>query len=79
MPDIWTEVCGKAGACRFLVGGDAYIAPLESYEFAENFRKSGLCRRGDVGIDPYAYLIVIHKTRTAQKKRYAFFSIIMLS
>ena len=25
-----------------------------SYEFAENFRKSGLCRRGDVGIDPYA-------------------------
>ena len=26
-----------------------------------------------MGIDPYAYLIVIHKTRTAQKKRYAFF------
>ncbi len=36
------------------VGGDACIAPLESCEFAENFRKSGLCRRVDVGIDPYA-------------------------
>ena len=56
LPDIWTEVCGKAGACRFLVGGDAYIAPLESYEFAENFRKSGLCRRVDVGIDTYTYV-----------------------
>ena len=37
-----------------LVGGDAHIAPLGSYEFAENFRKNGSYRRVDVGIDPYA-------------------------
>ena len=60
---IWTEAHEKADACRFLVGGDAYIAPLESYEFAENFRKSGLCRRGDVGIDPYAFVENSDKNR----------------
>ena len=30
------------------VGGDAHIAPLGSYEFAEDFRKIGAYCRGDV-------------------------------
>ena len=28
-------------------------SPQEQYEFAEDFRKNGFYRRGDVGIDPY--------------------------
>ena len=35
------------------VGGDAHIAPLSTTEFAEDFHKTGACRRVDVGIDPY--------------------------
>ena len=35
MPDIWTEGHEKAGAGRFLVGGDAYIAPAECTAYAE--------------------------------------------
>ena len=38
------------------VGGDAHIAPLETFEFAEDFRKKGLYCRVDVGIDPYALI-----------------------
>ena len=38
---------------QFCVGGDAYIAPLGTIEFAEDFRKIGITRRVDVGIDPY--------------------------
>ena len=36
------------------VGGDAYIAPWGTNEFALDFHKNGLYRRVDVGIDPYA-------------------------
>ena len=32
---------------------DAHIAPLSTTEFAEDFHKTGACRRVDVGIDPY--------------------------
>ena len=35
------------------VGGDAYIAPWGTNEFALDFHKNGLYRRVDVGIDPY--------------------------
>ena len=35
------------------VGDDAHIAPLGIIEFALDFRKNGLYRRVDVGIDPY--------------------------
>ena len=38
---------------RRFVGGDAHIAPLSTTEFAEDFHKTGACRRVDVGIDPY--------------------------
>ena len=37
----------------FCVGGDAYIVPWGSYEFAGDFRKNGFICRVDVGIDPY--------------------------
>ena len=37
----------------FCVGGDAYIAPLGTIEFALDFRKNGSYCRGDVGIAPY--------------------------
>ena len=37
----------------FCVGGDAYIAPWGSYEFAGDFRKNGFICRVDVGIDAY--------------------------
>ena len=40
---------------QFCVGGDAYIAPLGTIEFAEDFRKIGITRRVDVGIDPYEH------------------------
>ena len=36
------------------VGADAHIGPLGAIEFAENFWKTGLFCRVDVGIDPYA-------------------------
>ena len=36
-----------------LVGVDAHIAPLGSYEFAVDFRKISTFRRVDVGIDSY--------------------------
>ncbi len=39
---------------EILVGGDAHIAPWGIIEFALDFRKIGLYRRVDVGIDPYA-------------------------
>ena len=35
------------------VGADAYIGPLGSYEFAEDYRKAGALCRADVGIGPY--------------------------
>ena len=35
------------------VGADAHIGPLESCEFAIDFRKKGAFCRVDVGIDPY--------------------------
>ena len=41
---------------RFGVGADAYIGPLGSYEFAENYRENGAFCRVDVGIDPYRVL-----------------------
>ena len=40
------------------VGVDAHIDPLGTIEFAEDFRKNGLYRRSDVGIDPYALAVV---------------------
>ena len=40
---------------QFCVGGDAYIAPLGTIEFAEDFRKIGITCRVDVGIDPYEH------------------------
>ena len=40
---------------RLCVGGDAYIAPLGSCEFAGDFRKNGAFRRVDVGIAPYEH------------------------
>ena len=48
---------------RRFVGGDAYIAPLETLEFAEDFRKKGLYCRVDVGIDPYAFVENRRKNR----------------
>ena len=39
---------------QFCVGGDAYIAPLGTIEFAEDFRKIGTVCRDDVGIVPYS-------------------------
>ena len=39
---------------RRFVGGNAHIAPWGIIEFALDFRKIGLYRRVDVGIDPYA-------------------------
>ena len=38
--------------CRLPV----HIGPLGSYEFAADSRKIGVCRRVDVGIDPYKAL-----------------------
>ena len=38
------------------VGVDAHIDPLGTIEFALDFRIIRLCRRGDVGIAPYARL-----------------------
>ena len=38
---------------QICVGVDAHIDPLGTIEFAEDFRKTGFFRRGDVGIDPY--------------------------
>ena len=38
---------------QICVGADAHIGPLDTIEFALNFRIIGLCRRGDVGIAPY--------------------------
>ena len=35
------------------VGADAYIGPLGSYEFAEDYRKISIFCRADVGIGPY--------------------------
>ena len=40
------------------VGVDAHIAPVGTREFAEDFRKNGVYRRGAVGIDPYALAVV---------------------
>ena len=40
----------------FCVGVDAHIDPLGTIEFALDFRIIRLCRRGDVGIAPYARL-----------------------
>ena len=40
------------------VGVDAHIDPLGTIEFAEDFRKTGFFRRGDVGIAPYALAVV---------------------
>ena len=40
------------------VGVDAHIDPLGTIEFAEDFRKNGLHRRSDVGIAPYALVVV---------------------
>ena len=38
---------------QLCVGGDAYIAPLGSCEFAGDFRKNGLFLRADRGVRPY--------------------------
>ena len=38
---------------QYSVGADAYIGPLGSYEFAEDYRKNSAICRADVGIDPY--------------------------
>ena len=40
---------------QICVGVDAHIDPLGTIEFAEDFRKTGFFRRGDVGIDPYGF------------------------
>ena len=48
---------------RRFVGGDAHIAPRGIIEFALDFRKIGLYRRVDVGIDPYAQLQGFRESR----------------
>ena len=49
------------------VGGDAHIAPFGSSEFAENFRKIGLYRWVDVGINPYeAYDNFVYQDRKSR-------------
>ena len=40
---------------RPCVGVDAHIYPLGTTDFALDFRKNGLFRRVDVGIEPYEY------------------------
>ena len=47
---------GSCKSAQCPVGADAHIGPLGSYEFAEDFHKTGVCRRVDVGIDPYKAL-----------------------
>ena len=57
---------------RRFVGGDAHIAPRGIIEFALDFRKIGLYRRVDVGIDPYARTVksgIIRKKAAAFSKR----------
>ena len=44
-------LCGNPSG--LFVGVDAYIDPLGSCEFAEDFRKNGAFCRADVGIGPY--------------------------
>ena len=43
-------------AAQLLVGADAHIGPLGSYEFAVDYRKNGAFCRADVGIGPYRVL-----------------------
>ena len=43
----------KSFKCYSLVGADDSVGPLGSYGFAAVFRKIGVSRRVDVGIDPY--------------------------
>ena len=50
------------------VGGDAYIAPWGTNEFALDFHKNGLYRRVDVGIDPYAQLQGFRESRRGDRK-----------
>ncbi len=38
---------------HIVVGVDAHIGPLGSYEFAADFRNNSAFCRVDVGIDPY--------------------------
>lgn len=38
---------------QLCVGVDAHIGPLDTIEFAEDFRKTGFFRRGDVLNHPY--------------------------
>ena len=45
--------CREVWICWNLVGADAHIGPLGSYEFAIDFRKNGAICRVDVSIDPY--------------------------
>ena len=52
------------------VGCNAHIAPLSTTEFAEDFHKTGACRRVDVGIDPYAPPGGARKLRTLSAKRF---------
>ena len=40
---------------QICVGVDAHIGPLDTIEFAEDFKKTGPICRVDVGIDPYGF------------------------
>ena len=44
------------------VGVDAHIDPLGTIEFAEDFRKNGFYRRGDVVNVTYAFAVVETET-----------------
>ena len=47
-----------------VVGADAHIGPLGSYDFAGDPRKIGAFCRADVGIGPYS---VLRKSAAAQR------------
>ena len=55
------------------VGVDAHIAPLGTIEFALDFRKIGLYRQVDVGIDPYEPYGGFPKSRNARIRKSAKF------
>ena len=55
------------------VGVDAHIDPANGSGFTEIQCEFATSQWGDVGIAPYAYLIVIRKTRTAKESGTRFF------
>ena len=51
---LWKFAANSQAVPYFVVGGDAHIDPLGSYEFAADYRKNGAICRADRVVRPYA-------------------------